>query len=63
MSHIMLANRMPHLIFWANATAWKNRGAEFITEPIPKCGETGCYIRDPGGYVLEVGQSTELNYS
>jgi predicted enzyme related to lactoylglutathione lyase len=39
---------------------WKNRGAEFITEPIPKYGETRCYIRDPDGYIIEVGQSTGL---
>ena len=37
---------------------WKSRGAEFITEPIPKYGETRCYIRDPDGYIIEVGQST-----
>jgi predicted enzyme related to lactoylglutathione lyase len=36
---------------------WKGRGAEFITEPIPKVGETRCYIRDPDGYIIEVGQS------
>src|SRR3954469_1021864 len=41
---------------------WKSRGAEFITEPIPKYGETRCYIRDPDGYIIEVGQSTELKY-
>jgi hypothetical protein len=41
---------------------WKSRGAEFITEPIPKYGETRCYIRDPDGYVIEVGQSTDLTY-
>jgi putative intracellular protease/amidase/catechol 2,3-dioxygenase-like lactoylglutathione lyase family enzyme len=41
---------------------WKSRGAEFITEPIPKYGETRCYIRDPDGYIIEVGQSTELTY-
>ena len=41
---------------------WKGRGAEFITEPIPKYGETRCYIRDPDGYIIEVGQSTELTY-
>jgi len=41
---------------------WKSRGAEFITEPIPKYGETRCYIRDPDGYIIEVGQSTELRY-
>ncbi len=39
---------------------WKNRGAEFITEPIPRYGENRCYIRDPDGYIIEVGQSTEL---
>ncbi|HEY2580718.1 MAG TPA: VOC family protein [Mucilaginibacter sp.] len=41
---------------------WKSRGAEFITAPIPKYGETRCYIRDPDGYIIEVGQSTELTY-
>ena len=39
---------------------WKNRGAEFITKPIPKYGEIRCYIRDPDGYIIEVGQSTGL---
>jgi hypothetical protein len=39
---------------------WKSRGAEFITEPIPKYGEIRCYIRDPDGYIIEVGQSTGL---
>jgi putative intracellular protease/amidase/predicted enzyme related to lactoylglutathione lyase len=41
---------------------WKSRGAEFITAPIPKYGEIRCYIRDPDGYIIEVGQSTELKY-
>ena len=41
---------------------WKSRGAEFITEPMPKYGETRCYIRDPDGYIIEVGQSTDLTY-
>ena len=41
---------------------WKSRGAEFITEPIPKYGEIRCYIRDPDGYIIEVGQSTNLKY-
>jgi putative intracellular protease/amidase/catechol 2,3-dioxygenase-like lactoylglutathione lyase family enzyme len=41
---------------------WKSRGAEFITEPIPKYGEIRCYIRDPDGYIIEIGQSTELKY-
>jgi predicted enzyme related to lactoylglutathione lyase len=41
---------------------WKSRGAEFITEPIPKYGEIRCYIRDPDGYIIEVGQGTDLAY-
>ncbi|MGA2812559.1 MAG: VOC family protein [Candidatus Acidiferrum sp.] len=41
---------------------WKSRGAEFLTEPIAKYGEIRCYIRDPDGYIIEVGQSTDLKY-
>ena len=41
---------------------WKSRGAEFLTPPIPKYGEIRCYIRDPDGYIIEVGQSTDLTY-
>ncbi|MES2293799.1 MAG: VOC family protein [Pseudomonadota bacterium] len=36
---------------------WRSRGATFITEPKEKYGETRCYIRDPDGYIIEVGQS------
>jgi predicted enzyme related to lactoylglutathione lyase len=36
---------------------WGKRGATFITEPKDKYGETRCYIRDPDGYIIEVGQS------
>jgi hypothetical protein len=36
---------------------WRSRGAEFIAEPKVKYGETRCYIRDPDGYIIEVGQS------
>src|SRR6201982_1834491 len=42
--------------------SWKSRGAQCIAEPIPKYGETRCYIRDPDGYIIEVGQSTDLTY-
>jgi uncharacterized DUF497 family protein len=35
---------------------WRNRGAEFITEPKDKYGETRCYIRDPG--VMEIAART-----
>jgi predicted enzyme related to lactoylglutathione lyase len=36
---------------------WRSRGAEFLTPPIDKYGEIRCYIRDPDGYIIEVGQS------
>ncbi|MGB6986877.1 MAG: VOC family protein [Candidatus Aquilonibacter sp.] len=36
---------------------WRSRGATFLTEPKEKYGETRCYIRDPDGYIIEVGQS------
>ena len=39
---------------------WKAKGAEFITEPLDNHGwETRCYMRDPDGYIIEVGQSSE----
>jgi catechol 2,3-dioxygenase-like lactoylglutathione lyase family enzyme len=37
---------------------WRSRGAEFLTEPKVHTGETRCYIRDPDGYLIEVGQMT-----
>jgi catechol 2,3-dioxygenase-like lactoylglutathione lyase family enzyme len=36
---------------------WRSRGATFLTEPLDKYGEIRCYIRDPDGYIIEVGQS------
>jgi catechol 2,3-dioxygenase-like lactoylglutathione lyase family enzyme len=36
---------------------WRSRGAEFITEPKDKYGETLCYMRDPDGYLIEVAQT------
>ena len=36
---------------------WRSRGAEFLTEPKDKPGETCCYLRDPDGYLIEVGQN------
>jgi catechol 2,3-dioxygenase-like lactoylglutathione lyase family enzyme len=37
---------------------WKSRGAEFVTPPIDRGAEIRCYMRDPDGYLIEVGQST-----
>lgn len=38
--------------------AWRSRGASFITEPKVHQAEKRCYIRDPDGYLIEVGQTT-----
>ena len=39
---------------------WKGRGAEFLTEPLDNHGwETRCYMRDPDGYIIEVGQPSQ----
>jgi catechol 2,3-dioxygenase-like lactoylglutathione lyase family enzyme len=39
---------------------WTAKGAEFVTPPIDRGPETRCYLRDPDGYLIEVGQSTGL---
>jgi predicted enzyme related to lactoylglutathione lyase len=36
---------------------WRSRGAEFITEPKDHPSEFRCYIRDPDGHMIEVGQT------
>ena len=35
---------------------WRARGAEFLTPPIDRGGEIRCYMRDPDGHLIEVGQ-------
>ncbi|MDL4777747.1 MULTISPECIES: VOC family protein [Thermomonosporaceae] len=39
---------------------WSAKGAEFLTPPIDRKAELRCYMRDPDGYLIEVGQSTGL---
>ena len=39
---------------------WSGRGAEFVTPPIDRGREIRCYIRDPDGHLIEVGQSTQV---
>ncbi|TVZ77333.1 MULTISPECIES: VOC family protein [unclassified Streptomyces] len=43
--------------FYATARA---KGAEFLTPPIDRRAELRCYMRDPDGYLIEVGQATGL---
>ena len=38
---------------------WRGRGAEFLTPPLDNHGyELRCYVRDPDGRIIEVGQAT-----
>ena len=37
---------------------WSARGAEFLTPPKQHKTELRCYIRDPDGHLIEVGQTT-----
>ena len=37
---------------------WSARGAEFLTPPQQRATEIRCYVRDPDGHLIEVGQST-----
>ena len=37
---------------------WSARGAVFLTPPIQRQSELRCYVRDPDGHLIEVGQTT-----
>jgi catechol 2,3-dioxygenase-like lactoylglutathione lyase family enzyme len=37
---------------------WSARGAEFLTPPMDRGREIRCYMRDPDGHLIEVGQTT-----
>jgi catechol 2,3-dioxygenase-like lactoylglutathione lyase family enzyme len=39
---------------------WRRRGAEFLTPPKQREREIRCYMRDPDGYLIEVGQATAM---
>jgi catechol 2,3-dioxygenase-like lactoylglutathione lyase family enzyme len=39
---------------------WSARGAQFLTPPTDRGRELRCYIRDPDGHLIEVGQTTGL---
>ena len=38
--------------------AWRTKGAEFLAPPQDRDNEIRCYLRDPDGYLIEVGQTT-----
>ena len=37
---------------------WSSKGAEFLTAPKVHSREIRCYLRDPDGHLIEVGQTT-----
>ncbi len=39
---------------------WTAKGAEFLTPPLDREAELRCYLRDPDGYLIEVGQATGM---
>jgi len=39
---------------------WSARGAEFLTPPMDRGREIRCYLRDPDGHLIEVGQATGM---
>ena len=39
---------------------WRGRGATFLTPPIDRGVELRCYMRDPDGHLIEVGQTTRI---
>lgn len=46
---------------WSCYKEWRAKGAFFLTEPLDNHGrEWRCYMRDPDGYLIEVGQYTQM---
>ena len=39
---------------------WRSKGAVFLTPPIDRGAEIRCYMRDPDGYLIEVGEATGM---
>ena len=39
---------------------WSARGAEFLTPPVDHGREIRCYVRDPDGHLIEIGQTTGI---
>jgi len=46
---------------WTCYQEWRDKGAQFLTEPKDHGGEIRCYMRDPDGYLIEVGQTLMKN--
>jgi catechol 2,3-dioxygenase-like lactoylglutathione lyase family enzyme len=46
----------------ASYREWQRKGAEFLTPPKQHEREIRCYMRDPDGYLIEVGQTTPATH-
>lgn len=44
----------------ATRAEWESRGAEFLTDPVDFGHEIRCYLRDPDGHLIEVGEATGM---
>jgi len=42
----------------ARHSEWKSPGAGFLTPPIQRETDIGSYVRDAGGHLIEVGQTS-----
>ncbi|HEY3529674.1 MAG TPA: VOC family protein [Nocardioides sp.] len=40
---------------------WRASGAQFLTPPTDRGAELRCYLRDPDGHLIEVGQTLSAN--
>ena len=38
------------------------KSAHFLTEPKDRKAEVRCYLRDPDGYLIEIGQATGIRH-
>ena len=38
---------------------WSSKGAQFLTPPMDRGAELRCYLRDPDGHLIEVGQANQ----
>lgn len=43
---------------WSIYERWTAHGAHFLTPPKEHAAEIRCYLRDPDGHLIEVGQTT-----
>jgi catechol 2,3-dioxygenase-like lactoylglutathione lyase family enzyme len=45
----------------ATYESFRSRGGEFLTPPKQHQSEIRCYLRDPDGHLIELGQTTKLD--